>query len=159
MAVCEFNPVTRRPDKVNNRDHRKILVVDGRIAFTGGINISETYSLELAAGARRADQEQAKKNGWRDTHVAVEGPVVAQFQRLFLDAWALQDCGPGRTAAYFPPPEPRGDDGDARVVRADPGREASEMYGELLAAIGAARQAASGSPSAISCPTRRRSRP
>jgi cardiolipin synthase len=138
VAVCEFNPVTRRPDKVNNRNHRKITVVDGRMAFTGGINISETYTSSSRRARAALDQEQDKKNGWRDTHVAVEGPVVAQFQRIFLDDWALQDCGPWREASFFPPPEPRGTM-EARVVRTDPGREASEMYLELLAAIARAK--------------------
>jgi cardiolipin synthase A/B len=141
VAVCEFNPVTRRPDKVNNRNHRKITVVDGRLAFTGGINISETYTSSSRRARAALDQEQAKKNGWRDTHVAVEGPVVAQFQRLFLDDWALQDCGPWQEADFFPPPAPRGTM-EARVVRTDPGREASEMYRELLAAIAGAKSRA-----------------
>jgi cardiolipin synthase len=139
VAVCEFNPLTRRLDKVNNRNHRKITVVDGRIAFTGGINISETYASTSRRARATLDQEDAKKNGWRDTHVAVEGPVVAQFQRIFLDDWALQDCGPWREARFFPPPEPNGSM-PMRVVRTDPGREASEMYRELLAAIARAKR-------------------
>lgn len=138
IAVCEFNPVTRRLDKVNNRNHRKITVVDGRTAFTGGINISETYSSSSRRARARLDQEEAKKSGWRDTHVAVEGPVVAQFQRIFLDDWALQNCGPWREAHFFPPPQARGTL-SMRVVRTDPGREASEMYRELLAAIARAK--------------------
>ncbi|HEX6267456.1 MAG TPA: phospholipase D-like domain-containing protein [Burkholderiales bacterium] len=137
--VCEFNPVRKRPDKVNNRDHRKILVVDGRVAFTGGINISASYSSSSRAARRVPDQEANKKTGWRDTQVMVEGPVVAQFQRLFLDAWALQDCGPFAEARYYPKIEPRGDKA-MRVVRSDPGADRSEMYAALLARIGAARQ-------------------
>jgi cardiolipin synthase len=139
VLVCEFNPVTRRLDKVNNRNHRKITVVDGSIAFTGGINISETYTSSSRRARAALDPEAAKKSGWRDTHVAVEGPVVSQFQRLFLDDWALQDCGPWREAHFFPPLEPRGTMA-MRVVRTDPGREASEMYRELLAAIAQANE-------------------
>jgi cardiolipin synthase A/B len=137
VAVCEFNPV-KRVAKMNNRDHRKILVVDGRIAFTGGINISETYSSSSRRARAVPDQEKDKKDGWRDTHVAVEGPVVAQFQRLFLDAWALQDCGPWAEANYYPKLEPKGDK-PTRVVRSDPGAERSEMYLALLSAIREAR--------------------
>ena len=137
VAVCEFNPV-KRIERVNNRNHRKITVVDGRVAFTGGINLSETY----ASSSRRAravhDQEKDKKSGWRDTHVAVEGPVVAQLQRVFLDDWALQDCGPWAEARYFPPPEPRGSKA-MQVVRSDPGRETSEMYLALFSAIANAK--------------------
>jgi cardiolipin synthase len=138
VAVCEFNPVKREPMKLNNRDHRKILVVDGRVAFTGGINISETYASGSARARRSQDQERDRKSGWRDTHVRVEGPVVAQFQRLFLDAWALQDCGPAQEARYFPPPERRGDKA-MRLVRTDPDSGKSEMYAVLLEAIERAR--------------------
>ncbi len=138
IAVCEFNPVRTRPDKLNNRDHRKILVVDGRVAFTGGINISETYASSSRRARRVPDQEKDKKSGWRDTHVRASGPVVAQLQRLFLDAWALQDCGPYAQAGYYPPLAPKG--GMAmQVVRSDPGSAKSEMYVALLSAIGHAR--------------------
>ena len=137
IAVCEFNPV-QRVETVNHRNHRKITVVDGRVAFTGGVNISETYSSSSRRARASQDQEEDKKNGWRDTQVRVEGPVVAQFQRIFLDDWALQDCGPWRDARFFPPPERRGGL-VARVVRSDPDRGESEMYSELLGRIGRAR--------------------
>src|SRR5262249_30681055 len=68
-----------------------------------------------------------------------EGPVVAQFQRSFIDAWLLQDCGPAPEAKYFPPLGPRGAK-LARLVQADPGQGESEMYGELLGAIGKAQR-------------------
>ena len=137
IAVCEFNPV-QRVETVNHRNHRKITVVDGKVAFTGGINISETYASSSRHARASQDQEEDKKNGWRDTQVRVEGPVVAQFQRIFLDDWALQDCGPWRDARFFPPPERRGSL-VARVVRSDPDRGESEMYSELLGRISRAR--------------------
>jgi cardiolipin synthase len=137
VAVCEFNPV-KRIESVNRRNHRKITVVDGRVAFTGGINISETYASSSRRARAGQDQEADKRNGWRDTQVEVQGPVVAQFQRIFLDDWALQDCGPWQDARFFPPPEKRGTL-VASVVRGDPGRESSEMYSELLGRIGRAR--------------------
>ena len=140
VRVCEFNPV-KRIERVNNRNHRKITVVDGRIAFTGGINISETYAASSRRARQAQDKESDKKGGWRDTHVAVEGPVVAQFQRIFLDDWALQDCGPWQETRFFPAPERRGDKA-MRVVRSDPDRTTSEMYRELLTAIADARQRA-----------------
>jgi cardiolipin synthase len=138
VRICEFNPVRARLDKVNNRDHRKILVVDGRVAFTGGINISRTYASGSAVARRKAlDADEKIEDGWRDTQVMVRGPVVAQLQRLFLDAWALQDCGPYADARYYPPLERRGDLA-MRVVRSDPGSQRSEMYAALLERIGAA---------------------
>jgi cardiolipin synthase len=135
--VCEFNPV-KRGEKLNNRDHRKILVVDGRVAFTGGINISEAYASGSGVARRRADKERGKKEAWRDTHVQAEGPVVTQFQRLFLDAWALQDCGAAAGARYFPPLERRGGK-PMQLVRSDPDTAKSEMYVTLLWAIAGAR--------------------
>ena len=137
VAVCEFNPVDQVA-KVNNRDHRKILVVDGRVAFTGGINMSEAYGSGSRRARRNPDQESDKKSGWRDTHVEVKGPVVAQFQRLFLDAWALQDCGPWLEAQYYPKLEARGNK-SMQVLRSDPGSGKSETYTALLSAIGTAR--------------------
>jgi cardiolipin synthase A/B len=143
-AVCEFNPVN--PAKasggwdLNNRDHRKILVVDGRVAFTGGINISSAYSAGSRANRRptqvKAGEESAR--GWRDTHVRAEGPVVAQLQRLFLDGWAHEDCGPVAKAAYFPKLAPRGDK-TMRVLSSAPDSDRSEMYGELLSRIRGAK--------------------
>jgi cardiolipin synthase A/B len=145
VALCEFNPVN--PVKktlgwnLNKRNHRKILVVDGQVAFTGGINISKAYSAGSSSLRRPAEVEKAKEepHGWRDTQVQAEGPVVARFQQLFLDDWSRQQCGPSAPARYYPKPEPRGSKA-ARVVDNDPDKEKSEMYAALLAAIGQARQ-------------------
>jgi cardiolipin synthase A/B len=137
IAVCEFNPV-KRLQRVNNRNHRKITVVDGRVAFTGGVNISQTYSSSSRRARAGQDQETDRKSGWRDTHVVAEGPVVAQFQRVFLDDWALQDCGAWGEARFFPPSEGRGALA-MRVVRSDPGRQTSEMYRELITKIAGAK--------------------
>jgi cardiolipin synthase len=73
--------------------------------------------------------------------VRVEGPVVAQFQALFLDAWARQDCGPLPAARHYPRLEAKGNK-RMRVVRSDPGADRSEMYLALLSAIGEARERA-----------------
>ena len=138
IKVCAFNPV-KNVHKVNNRDHRKILVVDGRIAFTGGVNVSEAYASSSFSIRRRPEKEEKEKakEGWRDTQVRIEGPVVAQFQRAVLDSWMLQDCGPLPEARYFPSLAERGKS-RARLVKADPQSQESEMYGELLKAIGKA---------------------
>src|SRR4051812_7576705 len=126
VQVCEFNPVnpgksTPKGADLNNRDHRKITVVDGRIAFTGGINISEAYSYGSLTARNKAhrDRSEDAKRGWRDTDVQVEGPVVAQFQQLFMNSWKSQNCPALKQARYFPKIEPRGDK-LARVVASDP---------------------------------------
>lgn len=135
IAVCEFNPVNPlkapRGWEINNRDHRKILVVDGRTAFTGGINISGVYS-SGSFGNRRA--AASKEEGWRDTHILLRGPVVAEFQRLFLDAWSRQRCESLAAEQYFPR-NPEAGQWTMRVVAGDPERGESEMYVALLSAI------------------------
>jgi cardiolipin synthase len=109
IGVLEFNPVnpanTARGWDINQRDHRKLLVVDGRIAFTGGVNISKVYGKSSFLKSRRnkPPPQDVKEAAWRDTHMQIEGPAVAEFQRMFLDTWRRQS---GRTlsdADYFPP--------------------------------------------------------
>jgi cardiolipin synthase len=135
IAVCEFNPVNplKAPKgwQINNRDHRKILVVDGRTAFTGGINISGVYSAG-SFGSRRS--APSKEEGWRDTHIRVRGPIVAEFQRLFIDAWGRQECDALASARFFPRNQEAGQ-WTMRVVASDPENSKSEMYVALLSAI------------------------
>lgn len=87
VSVLEFNAVNplkgETPLDFNYRDHRKILVVDGRVAFTGGINLAQTYSTPSS----QPDPEDLKSSGWRDTHIAIRGPAVAAFEQLFLESW------------------------------------------------------------------------
>ncbi|MBI5583776.1 MAG: cardiolipin synthase B [Deltaproteobacteria bacterium] len=103
IQVAEFNPLNpvkaRGKWRLAKSDHRKILIVDGRIAFTGGINISQVYSSRLSGG-REPDQTQIP---WRDTDVQIEGPAVAEFQKLFLDTWQRQQGAKLPERNYFPP--------------------------------------------------------
>jgi cardiolipin synthase len=75
----------------NHRDHRKILVVDGVIAFTGGVNISDTYSNSSLFRSKRRRSSSKQALGWRDTHLQVEGPAVNAIQSTFLDTWRESD--------------------------------------------------------------------
>jgi cardiolipin synthase A/B len=137
IQVLEFNPVNplandTRPWLLNNRDHRKLLVVDGHTAFVGGINISKVYSSNPFSRHNR--KKQGKIAGWRDIHVRIEGPVVAEFQRLFLDTWSRQQGPPLDERDYFPQLATQGEE----IVRAignvanDP---QSPVYLTLLSAI------------------------
>jgi cardiolipin synthase len=112
IRVTEFNPVNPVRSlgrwRLNNRDHRKILIVDGKIGFTGGINISADYShssLFRSGGKRRRGQEL----GWRDTHIRIEGPAVAELQLLFMNNWTSQNQEPLPDLDYFPALKPAGD--------------------------------------------------
>jgi cardiolipin synthase len=137
IQVLEFNPVNplagnKKEWLLNNRDHRKLLVVDGRIAFIGGINISESYS--SGPSIRSARIKGAKPAGWRDTHLQIEGPVVAEFQKLFLDTWSKQKGPPLAEKDYFPTLDRQGHD----IVRAIGSASAdphSLIYLTLLSAI------------------------
>ena len=70
-------------EEAKRRDHRKILVVDGAVAFTGGLNIGDEYVSGL--GALATDVE------WRDAHVRVEGPCVRDLEAVFLESWFRAD--------------------------------------------------------------------
>jgi cardiolipin synthase len=78
VEVAVFNPVSLRwirTRRIDFRTHRKIVVCDGRIAFTGGMNIVDSHSAELSSAY------------WRDTHVRIEGAAVWPLQRIFLEDW------------------------------------------------------------------------
>ena len=85
-----FNPLYRL--RVNLRNHRKLLIVDGRVAFSGGLNVGDEY-----LGLHK------KFGPWRDTHFRVEGPAVESMQQVFLEDWhyAASEVVDGK--AYFPP--------------------------------------------------------
>lgn len=117
IRTLEFNPVNpaninKKEWVLNNRDHRKLLIVDGKTVFLGGINISESYSSGSFSRSRKKGAQS--KAGWRDTHLQIEGPVVAEFQKYFLDTWARQKAPPLASRHYFPPLRQRGDE----IVRA-----------------------------------------
>ncbi len=90
IRVVDFNPVNplkaRRRWGLTHRDHRKILIVDGRMAITGGVNISEVYR----EGSSGGGSSGSGTIPWRDTDVRIEGPAVAELQKLFLDTWQRQ---------------------------------------------------------------------
>ncbi len=102
IQVVEFNP--QNPLKARGKwrlaksDHRKILIVDGKVAFTGGVNISQVYS----SGPSGAGGEKEAQMPWRDTDVQIEGPAVAEFQKLFLDTWQKQKGAKLSERNYFP---------------------------------------------------------
>ena len=79
-------------NKLNNRTHRKLLVVDGSIGFTGGVGIADNW----------LGNAQDPKH-WRDTHYRIEGPVVAQMQAAFTDNWTKVSGAVLHGDQYFPP--------------------------------------------------------
>lgn len=142
IAVCEFNPVNplrarlSNPWRLNHRDHRKIVIVDGRVAYTGGINFHSVY--------RSGSAMQILKNmptveeGWRDTHVELRGTAVHELQKLFLQTWQKQSCGERPARNFFPAPEKDGEHTVA-IVGTSPDGMLSRMYLLLAAAIAYSR--------------------
>lgn len=140
VSVLEFNPVNPMEAKgkwdINQRDHRKLLVVDGRIAFTGGVNISKVYGKSSFLKSRRSEPppKDAMDAAWRDTHMQVEGPVVADFQKLFLDTWQRQTGGQPREARYFPPLKAEGKS-LVRAIGSTPDRADFAVYKTYISAL------------------------
>lgn len=138
IDVVEFNPVKNPlPWRINHRDHRKLLVVDGRVAFVGGINISSVYA--AGSGARRHRPVASDQIPWRDTHLQITGPVVGDLQRLFLDTWRKQRGEPLAGRAYFPVPVTAGQD-IVRAIGSTPDDPYSLIYATLMSAIGHAER-------------------
>jgi cardiolipin synthase len=111
------------------RNHRRILVVDGRIGFTGGAGVSRKWM-----GNGRTEHH------WRDTDVRVEGPIVEYLQAAFVENWLEATGMVLGGEAYFPRPiEPRGQV-HAQVARSSPAGGSAAMYTTLLLALSSARK-------------------
>jgi cardiolipin synthase A/B len=128
--VAYFRPLTQTIfRKANNRNHRRILVVDGRVGFTGGSGVSRKWM-----GNGRVE------NHWRDTDVRVEGPVVEYLQGAFAENWLEATGMVLGGEAYFPRPlEPRGQV-FAQIVKSSPLAGSTAMYTTFLLAVSAARR-------------------
>ena len=121
-------PAWNQWNKLNNRTHRKLLVVDGRIGYTGGVGIADHWR-----GQARNPQE------WRDGHFRVEGPVVAQMQSVFLDNWMRVTGDVLHGDAYFPALKPAGDLA-AQMFSSSPSGGSESMQLMYLLAITAAKR-------------------
>lgn len=139
IRVLEFNPPNplraRQEWALNQRDHRKLLIVDGRTAFLGGINISSVYS--SGSFKRRPGGGADGRAPWRDTDLQLRGPVVAELQKMFLATWAAQKGEPFDTTNAFAPPEVAGRE-VVRAIGSSPEEPYSLIYATLLSAIGSA---------------------
>ncbi len=170
IAVCAFNPVNplERPGRwgLLQRSHRKLLVVDAEVAFTGGINLSDVYSsgsrgssggssgrggsggsgagLDPSSRARDPDTGDpaiggpaAAGAGWRDTQIELRGPVVTAMAVVFRESWQAQGC-PG--VPRPPPPAVTASPGQrvVQLVAGDPRAGLNPTYVTLLAATRAA---------------------
>jgi cardiolipin synthase len=130
VQVLEFSPIDPAAvieNLVDRRDHRKLLVVDGRLAITGGVNISAVY-------LRRHGGDGGP---WRDTDVRIEGPAVVEYEQRFAQSWTEQKGAPLSAA-----PPPPGSEGGfyVQVIANTPAQDEHDVYRSLLVAIALARR-------------------
>ena len=135
IAVVDFNPLTGAVlgEAVENRDHRKLLIVDGKTAITGSVNITEREANDRAtrfAGQTLGDDDVP----WRDTDIEIEGPAVAQCQKLFVATWVHQTGKFLPPAVYFPQPNNRGTD-LVEVIGSTPAVGFSDICYVMLAVL------------------------
>jgi len=112
----------------NYRNHRRILVIDGKIGFTGGNGVSDAWT-----GDGRT------KGHWRDTDVEVEGPAVRQLQGAFVESWRETTGNVLGGETYFPALAPAGGS-DAQVVKSSPMSGSFDAYLFYLMSIAAAKK-------------------
>lgn len=147
VKFARFNPVTfsRIRSRFDFRNHRKIVVCDGTVGFTGGINIADEYLPDPEApkrlGDRRKRRRLAKKGHlgpWRDTHARLEGDAVRWLQLTFLDDWYYATGYAERSETYFPTRKEAGDH-LVQIVASGPDRDEEPIHKLYFAAITSAR--------------------
>jgi cardiolipin synthase len=130
-AFLPLSPLRRRI-QVNLRNHRKILVVDGDVGFVGGLNVGDEY-LGMVP----------RFGFWRDTHLRLEGPAVADLQRVFAEDWDFasgeQLAGSANRSAYFPPRRQAGPHA-AQIIESGPDRDTKGIREMYFAAVLKARK-------------------
>ncbi|MGO1002737.1 phospholipase D-like domain-containing protein [Lysobacter sp. CA196] len=126
VRIQRYRPIAWHSlDRINNRTHRKILVVDGATAFTGGVGVADQWL------GHAQDPEH-----WRESHFKVEGPVAAQMQAAFSDNWIKTTGQVLNGAAYYPTLRPAGQM-DAQMFLSSPAGGSDSMHLMYLMAIAA----------------------
>jgi cardiolipin synthase A/B len=130
--VAWFNRISfsrLRPGMMNFRTHRKIVVCDGRVGFTGGMNVCDDQAASVS-----------EERAWRDTHARLEGPVAHWLQRVFLDDWYFATGGGPNHAEYFPCDSDGASGPWVQIVASGPDCDRYAIHKLYFAAIAAARR-------------------
>ena len=155
IKFARFNPVrfSRIRSRIDFRNHRKIVVCDGVVGFTGGINVCDDYVPELEPapprplariGAPSSGQGERKRRRrghpgpWRDTHLRLRGDAVRWLQLTFLDDWLYSTGYLPREPEYFPAPTGTGAH-HVQIVASGPDRDLEPIQRLYFAAIGLAQ--------------------
>ena len=144
VKLVPFNPVNplkAHHHSFNHRDHRKILVVDNRVAIMGGINMATTYESGPSGslGSRPADSS-GDKPYWHDTDIEIAGPAVSELSRLFADHWRDQGGAPLATMDSLAPPPAVGTEVVHLVGSSPDSGFVPRYYATVLSAINAAER-------------------
>lgn len=123
------------PWGMDNRDHRKLIIIDGRVAFVGSMNIHSMFGRVHVSAGSAGDKVLARRN----TDVEIRGPVVARFQRLFLRHWVRNSGQRPQSSRYFPELNPAGNQ-IVRVVASGAHKPDAAVYATLLSAINSAER-------------------
>lgn len=129
ISIYRFDPI-RFPyiNHVLKRDHRKIVVVDGKVAYMGGMNVADYYINGTEVVGK-----------WRDMHMRVEGPAVSELQKIFLDMWkVVTKENLMQEPAYFPEPVSVRDSVEMAIVDRYPGRTPELIRHAYVSSINAA---------------------
>jgi cardiolipin synthase A/B len=136
INLVEFNPINplqaRGGYALNERDHRKILIADGITAIVGGVNMSTAY--EQHPFGRLVGSDGTPTDYWRDTDLEIQGPAVAELQRLFEQHWVEQK-GPKLDHADFFPKVPAMGREVLHIIGSSHGETIPHYYATLLSAI------------------------
>ena len=129
VRVARYHPLRWYSlSRINNRTHRKLLIVDGRIGFTGGVGIADPW-----------DGDAAPPDHWRDSHYRLDGPAVAQMQAAFSDLW-IKTTGEALQGPEYFPEIPADGSVSAQVFTSSPTGGADSMELMVLLSIAAAER-------------------
>ncbi|MEZ5830353.1 MAG: phospholipase D-like domain-containing protein [Dongiaceae bacterium] len=152
LAFHPVNPVEAVADQYspNDRDHRKIMIVDGRVAVVGGVNLATYYQSKTPgseASKEQATIQESTQNDaanddqsetWHDLSIRIEGPVVEQLQGLFLGHWRSEGGKALDQTSFFPTLSSTGDE-VMRIIGSSPEQDKSRYYVTLVSAIRSAQ--------------------
>ncbi len=133
IELSLFDPVVpwRGRWRVNLRNHRKIVIVDGKVGFTGSQNIGDEYRGRLA-----------KFGPWRDTHMRIEGPAVHHLQEIFVEDWHYATRQKLVSSECFPDVQADGDQ-TVQVIASGPDSHARTMHHLLLSSVSGSQESVS----------------